>query len=562
MLIACAMAAASADQVASPPANSAPIQRPACTAPTVETADGPVCGAASMVRAADGSGVRPVDAYLGIPYAETTAGEHRWRPPIPAAVHAGVLNATAFGPACPQVDLSAQKASQSEECLSLNIWTPRREHDDGTTSLPVMVFIHGGSFVAQSSALPLYDGRHLAASGRVVFVSINYRLGALGFLAGIHGLSGNYGFLDQQRALQWLHDNIARFGGDPDQVTLVGQSAGAMSVGLHLESAGSRPLFRAAIMESNPYGIPYKTLEVARPFGEGFALESGCLDDVLDCLRGKSVEDILSAQSSILVKVASMLAGFAGELAWAPVIDGDVIPGQPVTAMAEKPLLLGTNANEGVLFASGEQLDWLGKVEVPEVLYGGLVELLFPPRARAEIRELARYRPVGGDDTAAMAHLVTDYLFRCPNRLVSLVAAAPVYAYEFTHAPSFNVWPRVPLCAPKTGNVCHAAEQPFVFGNPMPVLRQAEPTGDRFTPAERVLSERVAGYWISFAEALNPNYAGAPAWPAFTEEARSWQILNTSITSEQSLHANCPFWDSVGYDIPGVFTRIVDGLKR
>ncbi len=555
--------AADGQGAVSAPSSQMTGDRPACTTATIETGAGHVCGLFFVADAADGSGRRTVDAYLGIPYAETTAGVDRWRPPVPVTKWDGVRQATVFGPGCPQDDPSPKKAPQSEDCLSLNVWTPHAEggrNPDG--ALPVMVYIHGGSFINESSSLPLYDGRRLAATGRVVVVTINYRLGVLGFLAGAEGLTGNYGFLDQQLALRWVRDNIAGFGGDPQRVTLFGESAGAMSIGLHLVAPGSYDLFHAAIMESNLYGIPYKTPDQAWRFAEAFRLELGCIIDVPDCLRRQPLEAIMMKQTSVMLTIDAMLAGFAGELSWGPVVDSKVISAQPVMTPIGKPTMLGTNLNEGLLFASGQRMSWFGKREVPRIKYEALLDLFFSSNERKGLYDFARYRPAAGNDTEVLSHLLTDYLFNCPNRHVIEQATAPVFAYQFTHVPSFKVWPAIELCAPAQQKVCHADELPFVFGNPTSILRQLTPPDDHFTPAERKLSQRMAGYWISFAEKHDPNYSGAPRWPAFTRTDPIWQVLNTTISRRTDLDANCSFWRSVGYDVPGLPARIFDRVAK
>ena len=532
--------------------------RPACTAPEIDTGAGSVCGLALEADAADGSGHRVVDAYLGIPYAEPPTGDNRWQPPVPAKPHDDVLKATDFGPVCPQVEPSPKKVAESEDCLSLNVWTPRAGASGGAPSLPVMVYIHGGSFVDSASSLPIFDGRFLAASGRVVVVTINYRLGALGFLAGIDGLTGNYGFLDQELALRWVQDNIARFGGDPEKVTLFGQSAGAMSVGLHLEAPASHDLFRAAIMESNPYGIPFKKPDVAGRFAESFRLHLGCVFDSLACMRRQSAETIVKEQTSLMLALDTAVSGFAGDLVWGPVIDGKVIPTEPMATPIDKPVLLGTNLNDGLFFVSGERFKWFGKTEVPEIEYTALTDLYFPPKGREAIHDIPRYQPRSGDDTDAMAHLLTDYLFTCPNKLALANASAPAWGYQFTHVPSFDVWPGITICAPDQKKVCHTFELPFVFGDATPVTRQLTPPGDRFTPAEQTLSEEMAGYWIRFAETLDPNHDGAPDWPRFTKEKPVRHILDETTGQKTDLGANCTMWDGVGYALPGILGRIAD----
>src|SRR5215813_12627894 len=216
---------------------------------------GKVCGLAIEAPANTG---RALYSYRGIPYALPPVGDLRWAPPQPHPRWSQLRSATSFGAVCPQDGVST---GDSEDCLFLNIWAPRDAvgHDK---RLPVMVFFHGGFFVFGAGSLPAYDGSYLAASGNVVVVTLNYRLGALGFLTVPElGLTGNYGILDQRMALQWVAENIAAFGGDPTKVTIFGESAGAMSVGLHLFSIPQdRSLFRAAIMESNPLALPYPSL--------------------------------------------------------------------------------------------------------------------------------------------------------------------------------------------------------------------------------------------------------------------------------------------------------------
>ena len=182
--------------------------------------------------------------------------------------------------------------------------------------------------------MPLYDGAYLSSREDVVVVSLNYRLGALGFLAGIHGLEGNYGLKDQQLAFQWVRDNITEFGGDPDQVTLFGESAGAMSVGLHLLSIpSSSGLFQGDIMQSNPFGIPYKTLSEATTEAELLEELLGCQGKEIDCLRAADADDIVREQSNAAIQMASLLGlHLAGFLVWSPVIDGAFLVEDPTVS--------------------------------------------------------------------------------------------------------------------------------------------------------------------------------------------------------------------------------------
>src|SRR5499426_3525064 len=222
---------------------------------TVDAPAGKVCGLAIEAPA---NTDRALYNYRGIPYALPPVADLRWAPPQPYPRWQQLRPATSFGAICPQDGAT----DDSEDCLFLNIWTPRAAVER-KQRLPVMVFIHGGYFVFGAGSLPVYDGSYLAASGNVVVVTLNYRLGSLGFLAVPElGLTGNYGIMDQREALQWVADNIAAFGGDPRRVALFGERAVAMSVGPHLFSIpADRGLFRSAIMESNPLALPYPSLK-------------------------------------------------------------------------------------------------------------------------------------------------------------------------------------------------------------------------------------------------------------------------------------------------------------
>ena len=352
-------------------AASDPSTRRACTTPTVSTPAGRFCGLAVTVT--DEGGAFAADAYEGIRYGNAK----RWTPstPVPAS---GLVKATAFGPICPQ-DLG-DGTNQSEECLYLNLWTPTRS---GAKSLPVMVFIHGGSFVSGAGSLPIYDGARLAVRGEVIVVTLNYRLGALGFLAGGSGadrLAGNYGFRDQQLALEWVSRNISGFGGDPTRITIFGESAGAMSVGAHLVAPGSRGLFSNALMESNPYGVPFKTRSGADKIRSEFdtMTVAAVCGGRLACLAKLRAGTIVRAQDEVVP-----LQAFAGELgsilAWAPYVDDRLIAGQPNQAQIARPLIAGTNRDEGTLFVGEAIPKGLSNAE-----YELLVADVFGLNARAD----------------------------------------------------------------------------------------------------------------------------------------------------------------------------------
>lgn len=527
-----------------------------CASPIVQTTAGRVCGKPTL-GGPSGWTKRPIQAYLGIPFAAPPTGERRWVAAVRVDAWEGVRAATELGPSCPQSVPDGVEVATSEDCLSVNVWTPNQ-----TGSLPVMVFLGGGSFRSGGAAAPLYDGANLAGAGRVVVVTLNSRIGALGFLAGSKPFEGNYGILDQQLALRWVRDNIAAFGGDPTRVTLFGQGAGAMSVGIHLAAPSSRKLFRAAILQSNPYGLPYKTREQAESYANALARALGCADaNRRECLVAKSAKQIVAVQEKIAAK-ESFLLGLASFSPWAPVVGTEPLERQPNEAGIETPVILGTTENEGALFvgrlqrATGE-VDEAAYVRETDVVFGekaGAVRTFYnvrlEPRPAASPGESVAATPEPRDETFAgkLSEIVTDDVFTCANRFVGLRAAAPVFAYQFTHAPSFSIWPTVPACAPETGRVCHGAELPFVFGNSYPTgFGAAEAT---FTEPEQALSRAVQNAWAGFATDVVPPET-SPLWEAFTKEVPFRLLLAEPMRSSLDLRARCRYWDALGYDRTG-----------
>jgi para-nitrobenzyl esterase len=506
-------------------------------------------GAASSVCgvAANRPGVL---AYKGIAYA--TAG--RWQPPQAAAwPPPGALKAAQFGPICPQDDPPQRSA---EECLYLNVWTPENAIKGGR-SLPVMLFIHGGAFVRGLGSSPLYDGSAFAARGAVV-VTFNYRLGALGFLSvnalGSGDIGGNFGLMDQQAAMAWVQRNIAPFGGDPKRVTLFGESAGVMSVGLHtFDVPSSGPLFAAALMQSNPLGIQYLTPLEAGRRGATF-LKALC--DAVDASAGASrcpgdpawaakaaVADILKAQTDATGRLERSI-GFADlrlsalierilevqSLPWAPVIDGKLVVGEPYGGYAPqvrafKPIAFGVNADEGPLFVARayprEPQDFTSWA------YRGFLALRFGLRTAAILRN-PRYSPDAlisapwySAAGAAYANLMTDYVFACGNLSAANAAltqsSAPAFGYRFAQPPFTDLFGRPPdtatdfgACAPAgaKSNVCHGAELPYVFDTLDAVAKDS----DRPSASDRSLADAMNAAWFAFAE--NPAGPGKP-WRAY-----------------------------------------------
>ena len=276
--------------------------------------------------------------FRGIPYAAPPVNELRWKDPQDHKSWApGTLSATVDGPGCPQscyLPPHTCPARYSEDCLYLNVFTPLPSQMATSGPLPVLMWIHGGNFKQGSGTGLLYDGSHIAKTQNVIVVTINYRLGALGFLNNNQSFTGNYGIKDQRFAMQWIQQNIASFGGDPTRVTLFGQSAGAMSIATHMISPKSKNLFHRAILESEPFGLPFRTTSEFEGLASAFADKANCTSgDVETCLRNLPYEKIIEAQVAaehdIFVDIFHLLELF---LPWTPTAGSEDCPEQPIVA--------------------------------------------------------------------------------------------------------------------------------------------------------------------------------------------------------------------------------------
>jgi para-nitrobenzyl esterase len=463
--------------------------------------------------------------FLGVPYAAPPVGNLRWRPPAAHANWVDTLDASRAGNSCTQMSFRRGGPEGSEDCLYLNIYSPV----SGGTRLPVMVWIHGGTFIAGTGSS--YDGSKLAAKGNLVVVTINYRLGPFGFLASrsldsAGHPSGNYGLLDQQAALRWIKVNIAAFGGDPNKVTVAGESAGAISIGLHLVSPAAAGLFERAILESGPF-LHTRTLADAETRGDEFAAKLGCdkASNVAACMRSKSAEQVLNAIPS------NPLA--AGSPIWEPVMDGNLIPSQPAEALAagrfnKVPVLNGSNRNEGTLFLAFSKPVTAGKFEAE-------VHERFGNDAA---RVLAAY-PLDNYPSPIQASAAGfgDGVFSCPIvRAGSILSAqVPVYQYEFNdpQAPvKFFRNPPFPLGA------YHSSEIQYVFGG---IAANASASA-----AQQKLSDAMMAYWIGFITSGNPG--GSPRWTRFSaSDPRVLSLAPGAIGYESDfakIH-HCELWDSM-----------------
>jgi para-nitrobenzyl esterase len=490
------------------------VARPAGKRVTVASDRGPLVG----IERAD------LRVFLGVPYAAPPTGEQRWRPPAPPVAWAGPRDATRTGHLCPQLVGGRLNPDSDEDCLNLNLWAPPDAH-----GLPVLVWIHGGGFYTGSGAYDLYDGARLATRAHAVVVTINYRLGALGFLGHRdiaremgRPAAPSLGILDQRAALAWAQRNIAGFGGDPNNVTIFGESAGAWSTCVHLVSPASRGLFARAIIQSGSCSEPlYFTPEQAEAQGDALAAKVGCRgNDALACLRQKSVVELVSA----LPYRRGML--LQPGVWWGPTVDGVELPRVPLVMMragdfARVPLLIGATRDEGILHTmSYDQV-------TPDELSWFVRDALGDAAASVFADQYRRPTP-----KAALTDVVTDGIFVCGARRVAHTLAAasvPVFLYTFVH----------PLDDPRVHDLgaTHSIDEFFVFGN--------RSMGYGITPREQPLADTMMDAWGAFARGGDPSTPSLP-WPRYDAADEQHMTLDVRSTVGRHLKQDiCDFWDSV-----------------
>lgn len=479
--------------------------------------------------------------FQGIPYAAAPVGPLRWQPPAPMPAWQGVRDAVKRGPWCIQPD-TAEVDPTSEDCLSLNVWTPT---GSAAEPLPVMVWIHGGSFMR--GAGDIYDAQRLSVRGRIVVVTINYRLGALGFLADpALGEVGNYGLADQQAALRWVRDNIGAFGGDPAKVTIAGESAGGMSVCDHLAAPESAGLFRAAIIQSGPCQAQVEAPE-ARRISREYTQALGCAD------RGKEaapedpeVAACLRALPADRLAKPLWYARFGTDQLSGPAVGTPLLPQDPVRVFrdgqggqaARVPVLLGVNRDEFTMFVALRYLR-VGR-EIAAAEYLDELEDTFGSGEGAAVAD--HYPPArfGGSTSLAYAAAATDDIFAClTDRMArGLAAGAPVYGYEFAdpHAPAPELYDTVPFPIGAT----HSLEMRYLFD-----IGGAPP----LDPAQRRLSDQMIEYWTAFVVTGAPIGVGEPDWPEIATGAeRRWMSLRpdgSRLITDYAAEHQCEFWATV-----------------
>ena len=493
--------------------------------------------------------------FRGIPYAAAPVGDLRWRPPQRAERHHGILDATKFAAHCPQPAGSFGQASTTEDCLFLNVWAPNRRGDDDRDDRrgdrdgdddhdhfdfglrPVMVWIHGGALVTGES--DDYDATRLVEQGNVIVVTINYRLGELGFLAhpaltaeSPDHASGNYGLMDQQEALRWVHRNIFFFGGDPTRVTIFGESAGGLSVHSQLQSPGSAGLFHRAIVQSGAYQLSQPTLTAAETTGTTFATNSGCTDQTAACLRALTVEQVLAHQPG----------GVGGA---SPTVDNKFLTqsiGAAFTAgnFNRVPIMEGANHDEWRLFVGITELTT--HTPLPAAAYPAAIQATLGIPAAVVPLFVAQY-PLANYTAPALAlsALGTDGIFDCNARFVEQKVSqfVPTFAYEFSdpNAPE-RFLPPVSF----SYAAAHASEIQYLFTLPITVPAPG------LDANQEQLSKAMISYWTTFARTGQPSSRRQPPFAAFATATDNMQSLVPPQPAQETGFAadhHCAFWDSL-----------------
>lgn len=491
----------------------------------------------ALTRCGPIRGVLEGDAcvFRGIPYAQPPVGVRRFKPPLEPACSGEMLEAREFKAACPQPMKDAQgnvvAVMGEEDCLYLNVWVP-----EGTTSLsalPVLFFIHGGGNISGSASealdgVAMYDGGRLARASGALVVTINYRLGTLGFLTHPALSEANFGIRDQVAALEWVRANIRGFGGDYTRVLLFGQSAGALDVCVLLASGLAGGLFSTAAMHSGQcLALP---ADRARAYGEEWVAASGCdqAADIPDCLRSLPV-------LAILQTLPEQSGDFYSAWRYTPAVDGQVLEASPLDVIAAGdhrpvPLIVGATSDEASPdFGESTLDDFLAILQQAGIEDPGQIDqvrAMYPVGAGAG--EYPTYRE-------ALIAVATDVKFICQSRLTARAAAGqgwPVFGYLFTHALANDP-------ALHDLGAWHGLDLAFLF------MREPAP-GYEFTSGEETFSILLAGYWERLARTADPNGSGAATWPGYRSDTDTYLELDLTPSPAEGLRTpQCDLWDTL-----------------
>ncbi len=528
---------------------AAPLQAQAAGKLHVETKEGPVKGFL----------VNGVAVFLGIPYAEPPVGNLRWKPSKKHAPWTNVLKATAYGPTCAQITtlgVFAGPANNNEDCLYLNVFTPNVD-PAAKESLPVIFWIHGGGNVDGESND--YDASKLAAQGHAVVVTINYRLNLMGWLAhpalDAEGhLFGNYGTLDQQLALKWVRRNIAQFGGDKNNVTVGGQSAGSGNTVANLVSPLASGLFNRAILES---GIPEPTpLSSAEAQGTAFSVAAGCGSGATPAVA-KCLRNLTAAQIEALAGTASAQSSYTNDF----IADGQILPTSFIGAFkkgqfSHMPIMDGTVHDENNFFiAITEYYSDPPRVPTTDADFNNFITNTFssPPYPAGTADRVRAHYPLSAYPTAQLAldAVGTDSsaFFPCGHLNFNKIVAnqVPVYAYEFNDLTAPSYFPKMPGYVPLA---YHTSDIQFLFplyhGGPLGIPHE-------LNNKQKQLSDQLVTAWTNFAWTGNPNGQGNSPWPRFRNGSgesgyylsENIPVLSTMTAEQISAEHKCDFWNTI-----------------
>lgn len=482
-----------------------------------------------------------IHIFKGIPFAEPPIGDLRFKPPVKRRPWEGILDATEYGPFSIQnhggiIDffhrIFGQEILESEDCLTLNIWTPAIDRK----KRPVMIWLHGGSFIGGGSATVAYDGKPLTTRGDIVVVSINYRLGAFGFLY-IPGITANAGLLDQIAALEWIQKNIGIFGGDPDNVTIFGQSAGACSGITLIGMPTAKGLFNKVIAQSSPIFLPNPTTKSTNALMEKLGLKARDIET----LRELKTEDIIEAQREIIKENVGLDYEI---MKFRPSIDkvGGTLPIHPLEALKKGEgknidILIGCNEEEQKTIMMSPSLKNVNAERAESLIAGSLRPLNLAHESKVLIQKYKNARkdllPI--DPVDILIAIGSDLIFRIPDINIAEAQSkhnSNVFFYIFT-------WP-----SPLVKGACHIVEIPFVFGTVgIPGMKYIVGKGSEVN----ILSEKIMDCWIAFARSGNPNHGKIPKWPVYDTENRAtmmigkeFKVVNAPYEKEREIWDDLP----------------------